>query len=180
MRADRRDGSCKACRVSRYVNLQRCFFDSFTHAFLGLDASRYRSTAGGDEQDGGGGAAPTFMALDSQMSDAERFKDAIPFRVRCKHCQAMGMWGPLWEDVNLCFHSQTDRLIPFFRRLYFISLVCSALLASSRSQRPVCITNLRHRFESVSGDTMKDGLSVTILFVLSARGWLEWNQGGNV
>jgi len=86
--------------MPRYVDLHLCSFEALIHVLTGLDASRYRSVAGGDEHDGGSGAAPTFMALDSQMSDADRFKDAIPFRVRCKHCQAVGMWGPLWDDVR--------------------------------------------------------------------------------
>ena len=49
---------------------------------------RYRtSTGGGDER--------VFSGLDSQISDAERFRDASPFRVRCRHCQGQLNFLPI-------------------------------------------------------------------------------------
>ena len=47
--------------------------------FVGLDPTRYRTSSGADER--------TFSALDAQISDVERFRDATPFCVRCRHCQ---------------------------------------------------------------------------------------------
>ena len=50
---------------------------------LGLDPNRYRSaTTGGDSDE------RTFGTLDSLLSDAQRYKDAEPFLVRCRACQA--------------------------------------------------------------------------------------------
>jgi len=57
---------------------------------LGLDASRYRNTAGEPEE-------RYFGNLDSQMSDAERFKDADPFTVRCRSCKGQVSFDPISE-----------------------------------------------------------------------------------
>ncbi|KAF8954162.1 hypothetical protein BDZ97DRAFT_1766526 [Flammula alnicola] len=53
---------------------------------LGLDPMRYR-TSTGDER--------MFSGLDSQISDAERFRDAVPFFVRRRHCQGRLNFLPL-------------------------------------------------------------------------------------
>ncbi|KIM44768.1 hypothetical protein M413DRAFT_442728 [Hebeloma cylindrosporum] len=61
---------------------------------LGLDPMRYRTSTGGDER--------VFSGLDSQTSDAERFKDATPFRVRCRHCQGQLNFVPInSSEANL-------------------------------------------------------------------------------
>ncbi|PPQ65503.1 hypothetical protein CVT24_010799 [Panaeolus cyanescens] len=62
---------------------------------LGLDPERYRSVTigGGDER--------IFSSLDSQMSDAERFRDAIPLTIRCRHCQTKTPFKPITDDE--CF-----------------------------------------------------------------------------
>ncbi|KDR67668.1 hypothetical protein GALMADRAFT_146949 [Galerina marginata CBS 339.88] len=61
---------------------------------LGLDPMRYRSAVGGDEK--------IFSALDSQISDAERFRDALPLLIRCRHCQARLPFLPLNDpDANI-------------------------------------------------------------------------------
>ena len=68
---------------------------------LGLDPGRYRNSASGAAED------RSFSTLDSQLSDAERFKDATPFLVRCRHCQG-----------QLPFVAITDRdvrFVPWFR-----------------------------------------------------------------
>ncbi|PPQ69598.1 hypothetical protein CVT26_001586 [Gymnopilus dilepis] len=56
----------------------------------GLDPTHYRHTVGGTEQ--------VFSALDSQISDAERFRDAAPFLVRCRHCQTIFPFLPIHEQ----------------------------------------------------------------------------------
>lgn len=55
---------------------------------LGLDASRYRTSAGESEE-------RSFSTLDSLMSDAERFKDASPFVVRCRSCKGEVAFEPI-------------------------------------------------------------------------------------
>lgn len=54
----------------------------------GLDPGLYRNLGGGVEE-------KSFSALDSQMSDTERFKDASPFLVRCRQCQGEVAFAPL-------------------------------------------------------------------------------------
>ncbi|KAH9479795.1 DNA polymerase alpha catalytic subunit [Psilocybe cubensis] len=54
---------------------------------LGLDPMRYRTSTGVEER--------VFSGLDSQMSDAERFRDALPFIIRCRHCQVKVPFLPL-------------------------------------------------------------------------------------
>ncbi|KAF9540175.1 hypothetical protein CPC08DRAFT_478292 [Agrocybe pediades] len=56
---------------------------------------RYRDTvAGGDDR--------VFSGLDSQLSDSERFRDAAPFVIRCRHCQVQVPFVPLNDaDANI-------------------------------------------------------------------------------
>ncbi|OBZ73519.1 DNA polymerase alpha catalytic subunit [Grifola frondosa] len=54
---------------------------------LGLDPNRYRSAAESEER--------YFGTLDSLMSDAERFKDAEPFLVRCRSCRGQVAFAPI-------------------------------------------------------------------------------------
>ncbi|KAF9219738.1 hypothetical protein BS17DRAFT_760418 [Gyrodon lividus] len=57
---------------------------------LGLDPNRYR-ISGGTE------AGSAFGTLDSQVSDAERFRNSEPFLVRCRGCQGQMSFSPIWE-----------------------------------------------------------------------------------
>ncbi|KAG6831739.1 hypothetical protein H0H87_004008 [Tephrocybe sp. NHM501043] len=57
---------------------------------LGLDPAKYRNSAGGSDE-------RTFSSLDSQMSDAKRFKDCQPFIVRCRHCKGELPFAPLHD-----------------------------------------------------------------------------------
>lgn len=56
---------------------------------LGLDPARYRSSSAGEAQE------IAFATLDSQMSDAERFRSAEPFVVRCRHCRGEIAFGSI-------------------------------------------------------------------------------------
>ncbi|KAH6916400.1 DNA polymerase alpha catalytic subunit [Coprinopsis sp. MPI-PUGE-AT-0042] len=56
---------------------------------LGLDPNRYRTLTTSDEK--------LFLSLDSQMSDAERFRESEPFNVRCKSCQSVTDFKPLHD-----------------------------------------------------------------------------------
>ncbi|KAF5385769.1 hypothetical protein D9615_002206 [Tricholomella constricta] len=58
---------------------------------LGLDPAKYRtsSISGPDER--------AFSSLDSQMSDAQRFKDCQSFFVRCRHCKGELPFAPLHD-----------------------------------------------------------------------------------
>ena len=49
---------------------------------LGLDPNRYRIVTGGDSEE------KAFGTLDSLLTDVQRYKDADPFLVRCRACQA--------------------------------------------------------------------------------------------
>ena len=64
---------------------------------LGLDPNRYRTVVAGDSDE------RAFGTLDSLMSDSERFKDAKPFEVRCRACEATVACAPLSDrQVRLC------------------------------------------------------------------------------
>ncbi|KAH6889074.1 DNA polymerase alpha catalytic subunit [Coprinopsis sp. MPI-PUGE-AT-0042] len=56
---------------------------------LGLDPNRYRTLTTSDEK--------LFLSLDSQMSDAERFRESESFNVRCKSCQSVTDFKPLHD-----------------------------------------------------------------------------------
>ncbi|TFY64658.1 hypothetical protein EVJ58_g2476 [Rhodofomes roseus] len=56
---------------------------------LGLDATRYRVSTTGESEE------RHFSTLDSLMSDAERYKDAEPFVVRCRTCQGHVAFEPI-------------------------------------------------------------------------------------
>ncbi|KAJ7634179.1 DNA polymerase family B-domain-containing protein [Mycena polygramma] len=58
---------------------------------LGLDPARYRAATSNSVDE------PSFSSLDSQMSDSERFKDAAPFLVRCRHCQVQLPFAPIHD-----------------------------------------------------------------------------------
>jgi DNA polymerase alpha subunit A len=66
--------------------------DTAEPALAGLDMNRYRSHTM---------AAPTereFHTLDSQIPDVERFREAEPLRVVCRHCQKEAVFGGLLDD----------------------------------------------------------------------------------
>jgi hypothetical protein len=55
----------------------------------GLDPGRYRSTNVTDADE------RRFSALDSQLPDSERYKDAAPFVVRCRACDYRVGFAPV-------------------------------------------------------------------------------------
>ncbi|TFK39510.1 DNA polymerase alpha catalytic subunit [Crucibulum laeve] len=61
---------------------------------LGLDPLRYRHSVGVPEE-------RVFSALDSQISDAERFKDVQPFIISCRSCQGHMSFVPINEQDPL-------------------------------------------------------------------------------
>ena len=65
--------------LGRRFKSQSCHL--LIHVNLGLDPQRYRNVTSS------GSSGPVFASFDSQMSDAERFKDAAPFIIRCRGCQ---------------------------------------------------------------------------------------------
>ncbi|KAH9967412.1 DNA polymerase alpha catalytic subunit [Russula dissimulans] len=56
---------------------------------LGLDPGRYRSTTANEVEE------RRFTALDSQLPDSERYKDAMPFVVRCRACECSVAFPPV-------------------------------------------------------------------------------------
>ena len=59
-----------------------------TYSSAGLDPERYRGNPGESEE-------RAFSTLDSQISDTDRFKDSIPFLIRCRHCQGQVPFEPI-------------------------------------------------------------------------------------
>jgi hypothetical protein len=72
---------------------------------LGLDTSKFRSLVRSDTQD------QELQTLGSQLSDAERYKDAEPLELRCRGCQATFACSSLMmEKVTTlelcCWHAE--------------------------------------------------------------------------
>ncbi|KAF4610852.1 hypothetical protein D9613_006632 [Agrocybe pediades] len=77
---------CEAIEGTDKARLAEC---------LGLDPMRYRHSVTGDDD-------RVFSGLDSQISDAERFRNAAPFVIRCRHCQVQAPFVPLNDaDANI-------------------------------------------------------------------------------
>ncbi|KAI0255725.1 DNA polymerase alpha catalytic subunit [Lactifluus subvellereus] len=56
---------------------------------LGLDPGRYRSTTTNETEEG------RFSTLESQLPESERYKDAVPFVVRCRACECCVAFAPV-------------------------------------------------------------------------------------
>ncbi|KAF9525116.1 hypothetical protein CPB83DRAFT_860041 [Crepidotus variabilis] len=70
---------------------------------LGLDPMRYRTSVTSEEI--------SFSGLDSQMSDAERFREAAPLIIRCRHCQGRLTLLPL-SDPEQCLLKPEGPICP--------------------------------------------------------------------
>ncbi|KAF8621892.1 hypothetical protein AX15_007444 [Amanita polypyramis BW_CC] len=62
---------------------------------LGLDPEQFRNSAFAES------AEQIFATFDSQISDAERFKDAAPFIIRCRGCQGELSFAPIHDSSNI-------------------------------------------------------------------------------
>lgn len=133
--------------------------------YVGLDPMRYRTSTGGDER--------VFSGLDSQISDAERFKDASPFRVRCRHCQGQLTFLPInASEVSQSYSLQSQFSSMITWRQIFCFLLAQPVL---RVPKPLLVVVSKHnskfRFENISQNSMKDGLSVMTQLAITVRGW---------
>lgn len=78
-------------RLAECLGELMCHFGArLTDGGKGLDPGRYRVSG---EVEGGS----AFATLDSQVSDAERFRNSEPFLVRCRGCQGQMLFSPIWE-----------------------------------------------------------------------------------
>jgi hypothetical protein len=97
----------------------------------GLDPGRYRNSSAAESEE------RYFSTLDSGMSDSQRYKDAKPFIVRCRRCEAQFAFTPIHEqDVsnhyNFGFIFSTLKLI-ISRPLCCDRQVLPVFLARKRS-----------------------------------------------
>ncbi|KAF9187397.1 DNA-directed DNA polymerase alpha catalytic subunit pol1 [Haplosporangium sp. Z 767] len=65
---------------------------------LGLDTSKFRSAVRPSDQD------EEFQTLGSQLSDAERYKDAEPLELRCRACQTVYKCSALLMETESSSH----------------------------------------------------------------------------
>ncbi|KAF8703965.1 hypothetical protein AX14_014078 [Amanita brunnescens Koide BX004] len=75
---------------------------------LGLDPQRYRNMTSS------GSSGPVFASFDSQISDAERFRDAAPFIIRCRGCQGELGFAPIHDSS--CILSPHGAVCPSCQR----------------------------------------------------------------
>ncbi|KAI9509680.1 hypothetical protein F5148DRAFT_1185768 [Russula earlei] len=61
---------------------------------LGLDPGRHRSTTSNEVEE------RRFSALESQLPDSERYKDAVPFVVRCRACECSVAFAPVTNKAE--------------------------------------------------------------------------------
>ena len=77
-----------------------------TWVMQGLDPGRYRSTTVTEFEE------HRFSALDSQLPDSERYKNAAPFVVRCRACECNVGFAPVSNravrSLPLLDHSLLD------------------------------------------------------------------------
>ena len=112
---------CLGMFLTLYKNLK-------LESFLGLDPTRFRTSSGSDER--------TFSALDAQISDAERFRDATPFRVRCRHCQGQLAFSISEPEVSQCYRCTGPPLMFSPRRyLFYLSRGLRVLFALKQSAK---------------------------------------------
>jgi hypothetical protein len=117
---------------------------------LGLDPNRFRTSSGPNER--------TFSALDTQISDAERFRDATPFRVRCRHCQGQLAFSISETEVRQCCRGTGSTLIVSPRRhLFYLSQGQRVLFAQKQSARAAYKPNWRFRYENILRSITKVG-----------------------
>lgn len=95
---------------------------------VGLDPSRYRNTTVTDTE------ARQFSSLDTLMSDAEKYKDAAPFIVRCRGCQGEVMFSPVTDRQVRLYCMRAPRALT-------LSLKLSLLLPSGPTC-PGCHTHM--------------------------------------
>ena len=96
-------------------------------SFLGLDPTRFRTSSGPDEH--------TFSALDAQISDAEKFRDATPFRVRCRHCQGQLAFSLSELEVSP-YYMCTESTLMFSPKTSILHITGPACPVCSKSISP--------------------------------------------
>ncbi|PFH53233.1 hypothetical protein AMATHDRAFT_54925 [Amanita thiersii Skay4041] len=62
---------------------------------LGLDPLRYRTSTSGNHND------LVFTTFDSQISDVERFRDVVPFLIRCRGCHGELSFTPIHDSSTI-------------------------------------------------------------------------------
>ncbi|KAI0321598.1 hypothetical protein OF83DRAFT_251189 [Amylostereum chailletii] len=72
---------------------------------LGLDPGRYRTIVAGETEE------RAFGTLDSQVSDAERYREADPFMVRCRSCDTHTAFAHM-SDENACLLKAAGAVCP--------------------------------------------------------------------
>ena len=131
----------------------------------GLDPGRYR-VSGGVE------AGSALTTLDSQVSDAERFKNSEPFLVRCRGCQGQMSFSPIWErEVSCTLPHIIGRFHPIhaYSRRSCNPLALFVRRATTDSGKPVCRRSLRCKYGRVSGGITRGGRFATMRRVDTGR-----------
>jgi DNA polymerase alpha subunit A len=136
----------------------------------GLDPGRYRAVTANEVEE------RRFNALDSQLPDVERYKDAAPFIVRCRACECRVGFAPVANG--------SVRLVPMLVRPHasFIDISRSpwsrpkesrARCAIKAMGRRACRSSSNARSENIFTSTTRAGPSVTTRPVEIVRGLWE-------
>lgn len=84
--------------MSRYTN--SCLPQQVLIVLPGLDTTRYQQISAG-----GGDVEREFHTLESQISDADRFRDAEPLRVACRHCRTETTFSGMSDNADRIIRS---------------------------------------------------------------------------
>lgn len=133
-----------------------CHFGTrLTDSDEGLDPNRYKSSAGFE-----GRSAIT--TLDSQVSDAERFRNSEPFIVRCRGCQGEVSFSPIWErEVSGIYQIWLGYLTK-----YICTCIQSSILQPSGPICPAC----NHSFGQASLQTQLE-VQIRACIARYYQGW---------
>ena len=84
-----------------------------TWVLQGLDPGRYRSATVTEFEE------RRFSALESQLPDSERYKDAAPFVVRCRACECNVGFAPVSNRAVRSRSLRSITVLGFLRRIAF-------------------------------------------------------------
>ena len=138
-----------------------------TWVMQGLDPERYRSTivTEFDER--------RFSALESQLPDSERYKDAAPFVVRCRACECSVGFAPVSNravrsspPLDQCFWMLTSHSRSRWSKRKESRAPCAIRALALR----VCRSSSNATSERIFTGTTRAGPSVTTRHVEIAHG----------
>ncbi|KAG7093423.1 hypothetical protein E1B28_007104 [Marasmius oreades] len=129
---------------------------------LGLNPDRYRVAASSSAENTG------FASLDSQLSDAERYKDAEPFFTICRNCKGQWAYAPLNDrEVRLFVSLTAVIVITLCRNAVCVQMADSVLDARVPCSWEACKRSWKLKSENTLPSFTNAGPSVVIRYAVT-------------